>query len=239
MPSPRRPGGRGDEEDPRKDRDHRDNNNDHEGNGFPRVNNEVAVLFGGHSSRESKRRQKLTDRQVLMTHSPTPTYYQWSEQPISFNRADHWCDFDSPGQYLLVVSPIIRSSILHKTLIDGGSGLNILFKNTLPGLGISVEDLEESDTPFYDLIPGRGSQPLGHITMPVTFGDEHNYHSEYIRFEVADIDCSYNAIIGRLALAKFMAIPHTRTWCSRCRCQMASSPSEETSKSRTSATWRH
>jgi len=174
-----------------------------------------------------------------MTHSPTPTYYQWSEQPISFSRADHWCDFDSPGQYPLVVSPIVRSSILHKTLIDGGSGLNILFKNTLPGLGINVEDLEESNKPFYGLIPGRGSQPLGHITMPVTFGDEHNYRSKYIRFEVADIDCSYNAIIGRLALAKFMAILHTRTWCSRCRRQMASSPSEETSKSRTSATRRH
>ena len=169
----------------------------------------------------------------------TPTYLRWSDTAITFDRGDHPNSVPQPGRCPLVVDPIVGTKHLTRVLMDGGSGLNILFKNTLPGLGISVEDLEESDTPFYGLIPGRGSQPLGHITMPVTFGDEHNYHSEYIRFEVADIDCSYNAIIGRPALAKFMAIPHTRTWCSRCRRQMASSPSEETSKSRTSATRRH
>ena len=31
---------------------------------------------------------------------------------------------------------------------------------------------------------------------------------EYIKFEVADFESSYNAILGRPALAKFMALPH-------------------------------
>jgi hypothetical protein len=44
--------------------------------------------------------------------------------------------------------------------------------------------------------------------MPVTFGTPDNYRTEYLRFEVASFDCGYNAIIGRLGLAKFMAIPH-------------------------------
>jgi hypothetical protein len=35
-----------------------------------------------------------------------------------------------------------------------------------------------------------------------------NYRTEYIKFEVADFDSSYHAILGRLALAKFMAVPH-------------------------------
>jgi hypothetical protein len=35
-----------------------------------------------------------------------------------------------------------------------------------------------------------------------------NYRTEYIKFEVADFDSSYHAILGRPALAKFMAMPH-------------------------------
>jgi hypothetical protein len=44
--------------------------------------------------------------------------------------------------------------------------------------------------------------------MPVTFETPDNYRTEYLRFEVASFDCGYNAIIGRLGLVKFMAIPH-------------------------------
>jgi hypothetical protein len=35
-----------------------------------------------------------------------------------------------------------------------------------------------------------------------------NYRTEYIKFKVADFDSSYHAILGRLALAKFIAMPH-------------------------------
>jgi hypothetical protein len=44
--------------------------------------------------------------------------------------------------------------------------------------------------------------------MPVTFGTPENYRTEFLRFEVANFDCGYNTIIGRLGLAKFVAIPH-------------------------------
>ena len=35
-----------------------------------------------------------------------------------------------------------------------------------------------------------------------------NYHVEHINFYVTDYNTAYHAILGRLALAKFMAIPH-------------------------------
>ena len=35
-----------------------------------------------------------------------------------------------------------------------------------------------------------------------------NYHVEHINFYVADFNTAYHAILGRSALAKFMAIPH-------------------------------
>jgi hypothetical protein len=35
-----------------------------------------------------------------------------------------------------------------------------------------------------------------------------NYRTEYIKFKVAHFDSSYQAILGRLALAKFMVVSH-------------------------------
>jgi hypothetical protein len=56
--------------------------------------------------------------------------------------------------------------------------------------------------------PKENIVSLGHIYMPVTFGTLENYRTEFLRFEVASFNYGYNAIIGRLGLAKFMAIPH-------------------------------
>jgi hypothetical protein len=92
--------------------------------------------------------------------------------------------------------------------VDGGSSINVTFPRTLQGLGVHLKELRESDTPFFGIVPTEGEYPLGHIYMPVTFGTPENYRTEFLRFEVANFDCGYNAIIGRLGLAKFMAIPH-------------------------------
>jgi hypothetical protein len=35
-----------------------------------------------------------------------------------------------------------------------------------------------------------------------------NYRTEYVKFKVADFETSYHAILGRPAIAKFMAVPH-------------------------------
>jgi hypothetical protein len=75
-------------------------------------------------------------------------------------------------------------------------------------LGVALNELQESDTPFFGIVPTEGEYPLGHIYMPVTLGTLDNYRTEYLRFEVASFDCGYNAIIGRPGLAKSMAIPH-------------------------------
>ena len=65
-----------------------------------------------------------------------------------------------------------------------------------------------TSTPFYGLVLGKAAMPLGQITLSVTFGTPSDYRIEFIKFEVTDFDSSYHAILGRPALAKFMAIPH-------------------------------
>jgi hypothetical protein len=137
-----------------------------------------------------------------------PASYRWSEHTISFSRADQWLNFDHPGKYPLLVDPVIRESSVKKVLVDGGSSINITFPWTLQALGVDIDDLTESNTPFFGIVPIKGEYPMGHIYMYVTFGTLENYRTEFLRFEVACFDCGYNTIIGRPGLAKFMAIPN-------------------------------
>jgi hypothetical protein len=47
------------------------------------------------------------------------------------------------------------------------------------------------------------------VVLPVTFEEiRENYCTEYIKFEVADFETSYHAILRRPAITKFMAVPH-------------------------------
>jgi hypothetical protein len=178
------------------------------GGAFPRVDREVNVIFGGHGSQESKRQQKLNDRQKLVAATSPPAPYRWSEHLITFTRVDQWLNFDHPGKYPLLIDPVIQESKVKKVLMDGGSSINVTFPRTLLGLGVALKELHESDTPFFGIVPIEGEYPLRHIYMPVTFGTPENYRTEFLRFEVASFDCRYNAIIDRPGLAKFMVIPH-------------------------------
>ena len=49
---------------------------------------------------------------------------------------------------------------------------------------------------------------IGQVRLPVTFGQRDNYCTELIDFDVAHIRLPYNAILGYLELAKFMAVTH-------------------------------
>jgi hypothetical protein len=69
--------------------------------------------------------------------------------------------------------------------------------------------LTKSTSPFYGIVPGNAAIPLGSVVLPVTFMEtRENYRTEYIKFEVADFETSYHGILGRPAIAKFMAVPH-------------------------------
>ena len=81
--------------------------------------------------------------------------------------------------------------------------------STITKMGLDISGkLIPSKAPFYGIVPGNTSFPVGTVVLPVTFGTPDNYRTELIKFEVADFESSYHAILGRPALAKFMAIPH-------------------------------
>jgi hypothetical protein len=100
-------------------------------------------------------------------------------------------------------------SQLTRVLINAGSSLNLLFASKLKKMGLNISKmLTPSRAPFYGIVPGNAATPLGSVVLPVTFGMKDNYRTEYIKFEVVDFKSSYHAILGRPALAKFMAMLH-------------------------------
>jgi hypothetical protein len=110
--------------------------------------------------------------------------------------------------YPLVVDPIIGNTRFSKVLINGGSSLNILYANTLELMGIGLDKLRPSVSPFHGVALGKRVQPLVQIDLPVCFGTPSNFCKEVLTFDVVGFRGAYHAILGRPCYAKFMAIPN-------------------------------
>jgi hypothetical protein len=193
---------------PRHPHDKKGKKKTDEGNDeFQEPDKTVNVLFGGLPNR---RAQKATCREVMSIEPAVPTPLRWSEVPITFSRADQWTSFSEPGRFPLVLKLVVAGSKLNKVLIDSGSGLNVLFTKTLKKMKLDITHmLTNSTSPFYGIVPGNAAIPLGSVVLPVTFGETRdNYRTEYVKFKVTDFETSYHAILGRPAIAKFMAVPH-------------------------------
>jgi hypothetical protein len=175
---------------------------------YPDSDLHVSHIFGGSTTYSSKREYKKVEREVCSTWQGAAPKMKWSEQKIEFSEEDHPKTAVIPGRYPIVVEPTIRNIKVARVLIDGGSSINLLFASTLDAMGIPQNELTPTDQPFHGITPQSSSRPLGKITLPMTFGQANNFRTEQITFDVAEFDTAYNAIIGRTALAKFMAASH-------------------------------
>jgi hypothetical protein len=88
------------------------------------------MIFDGLAAYDSKHRQKLMHREVYVAKPATPAFLRWSRSAITFDRFDHPDSVPHSGQYPLVVDPIVNKKCLSKVLMDGGSGLNIMYIET-------------------------------------------------------------------------------------------------------------
>src|SRR4051812_35914643 len=164
------------------------------------------MIFTNESSDKGSRRAQA--QEVNATMSPIPQYMQWSECNITWGREDHPSIMPNPGTYPLVVDAMFAapkfSCMFSRVLIDGGSTINILYRDTLVKLGLTERDLERSRTTFHGIVPSLSCTPMGRIRLDVIFSTEENFRRESIWFEVADLSSPYHALLGLPAIAKFM-----------------------------------
>ena len=135
---------------------------------FPQVH-ATLMIFG---DVKSKSRLKLVNREVNMAVPTAPKFLKWSQTAITFDQSDHPAHVPTPGRQALVVDPAVEGVRLRKVLMDGGSGLNIMYADTLKGMGIPMSKLSESSMQFHGVVPGRKTKSLGQISLDVVFGSD-------------------------------------------------------------------
>jgi hypothetical protein len=117
----------------------------------------VATIVGGKVSVESKHEQKLLARAWLNVAKTDDLIADprrsWSHREINFSRVDQWVTIPEPGRFALVLSPYINKVQFDRVLINGGSSIDILFKNSLSALNISEANLKPYDAQFWGVLP--------------------------------------------------------------------------------------
>ena len=91
-------------------------------------------------------------REACVAKTAIPSFLNWSESPITFDQRDHPFHVARSGRYPLVVDPIISKERLTKVLMNGGSGLNILYVNTLYAMRIPWSELCQVSSAFHSMI---------------------------------------------------------------------------------------
>ena len=89
------------------------------------------MIFGGSDAILSKRQLKVRYREACVVETAVPSFLSRPECQITFDQRDHPSHVARPGRYPLIVNPIVYKKHLTKVLMDGGSGLNILYIDTL------------------------------------------------------------------------------------------------------------
>ena len=119
------------------------------------------MIFEGSDAIYSKRQHKVRYREACIAETADPTFLHWSESPITFDLRDHPSYVARPSHYPLIVDPIIRKKRLTKVLMDRGSGLNILYVDTLDAMRIPRSELRLVGSAFHGVIPRAQAYPLG------------------------------------------------------------------------------
>ena len=79
------------------------------------------------------------------------------------------------GQFPLVVTVVIENMRVMKILMDGGSGINILYKDAIDKLNMDIRKLHALQSPFHGIVPRWPIMLLGTIDLSVTFDDMVHY----------------------------------------------------------------
>ena len=92
--------------------------------------------------------------------------------------------------------------------MDGGSGLNLIYQDTVSNMGIDPTKISHSNTTFKGVIPGQEARYTGSLLLEVVFGSPNNFRSEKLTFYIAPFRSGYQELLERAAFTRFNVIPH-------------------------------
>jgi hypothetical protein len=112
----------------------------------------VMSIYGGPVPYESRRKLKLMSWMINTISLATLKYLRLSEPTITFDRPYHPDSIPNPERFPLIVDPLVGMTRLTKALMDGGSGLNLMYLDTFEGLGLTRDQLQSGTHPFCGVV---------------------------------------------------------------------------------------
>jgi hypothetical protein len=112
----------------------------------------------------------------------------------------------------MVIMAHINKWDVTRVLVDNGSQAEIMFLSAFDQMGFDRKQLKEASKPLYGF-GGKRIELVSSVSLPVSFGSLHNACTEYITFDVVDMNYPYNAIFDRGLLNIFEAALHSVYLC--------------------------
>jgi hypothetical protein len=161
---------------------------------------------------ENKRQWREYYRQVNHVAVDSPiTRTKWWHALITFSQDDIKL-VSFPHIDAMVITAHIDKWDVTRVLVDNGSQAEILFLSTFDQMGFDRKQLKEASKPLYGF-NRRRIEPIGFILLSVSFGSLCNARTEYITFDVVEMNYPYNAIFRRGLLNTFEATLHSLYLC--------------------------
>jgi hypothetical protein len=105
----------------------------------------------------------------------------------------------------MIIEVNIAGWVIEKILVDNGISADILFLKTFEKMNLSKHMLHPPEYPLQGF-RGKPINPVGKVSLPVSFGDLDNARTETLTFDVVDIYHPYLTIFGRGFMNKFDAV---------------------------------
>jgi hypothetical protein len=136
---------------------------------------------------------------------------KWSHVQITFIKVDIKL-VSFPHTNVVVITVHIDKWDATRVLVNNGSQAEIIFLSTFEQMDFDKKQLKEASKPLYGF-GGRRIEPVGSISLPVSFGSLRNARTEYLTFDVVDMNYPYNAIFRRGLLNTFEVALHSLYLC--------------------------
>ncbi|XP_075507455.1 uncharacterized protein LOC142544279 [Primulina tabacum] len=162
----------------------------------------INMVSGGPTDGDSNRARKASSRRLEnMEISSTRTR---SGSMITFGPEDMKGVVD-PHNDALVIRAMIANYEVARIFVDSGSSVNVLFKEAMDQMDLGDYTVEPISTALFGFT-GHAIHPLRVVNLPLSLGSGDTRKTRIINFVIVDVPSSYNVIMGRPAMAAFMAI---------------------------------
>ncbi|VFQ68922.1 unnamed protein product [Cuscuta campestris] len=161
-------------------------------------------IMGGNTGGDSVSSQKKWKNMVYLAEVQRPPLpKRKKKEPLIFTNEDY-PPVLSPHRDALVIRVEINNVVVHRTLVDTGSSVNVMYNNTFKELGLSRSDLKPIHTPLSGFT-GDTIEAEGTITVKAGVGDGTHRLWVDMEFMVVQLDCAHHLILGRLGATKSQA----------------------------------